>query len=781
MPDKATKGCFMTMTRFLTMLALLASSSITLAQVIPGRYIAVFKDEVRDHPAAAKAMAAQHGLSIGHVYEHALKGFVFNGSTQAVMAVSQRANIAYVEPDQICQAWEQKIPTGINRADVEKAVTITGSSGLVDVDIAIIDTGLDSNHPDLNVITGGVRFYMSRNRILSDTRWEDDNGHGTHVGGTAAAKDNDLGVVGVAPGARLTAVKVLDAKGEGTVSGIIAGVDWVAARASTFEVANMSLGGGYSQAQNDAVRKAVEKGVVFVVAAGNDGMDAALYSPASEPTAITVSALADSDGLPGGKGPATFLYGADDSFATFSNFGSVVDLCAPGVDILSTLMGGGYGTGSGTSMASPHVAGAAALYIARNGLTKSAAGVAAVADALKNKGWTLGDPEYLLSGDKDNYQEPLLNVGGLFNSAPTVKITSPADDAVFPDGQLISFSASASDAEDGGVTSPLVWTSSIDGRIWTGDSFSKVLSENVHTITATATDSKGAEGSASITVTVGTPNMPPTVTINSPANDAKFASGDTISFSAVAYDDRDGQITTPLVWTSSINGQIGSTLSGEFLFSKALSDGTHTITATATDSEGLTGIASITLTVGSSIVVPSGFENLDDDGWSGTISSAVRLQEVYSAANFSGPVTITGMAFRLDNSSTATAGKITIRVRLSTTTAQPDNLSSTFGANIGSNVKEVFPVGEVQINSKTGSWPNAFDLNIPFATSFTYDPGKGNLLVDITTSAGAPGVFVDASNEKTDGASRAFSSNITATKAAARDSGADVIRFKVAP
>lgn len=713
----------------LGLLTLGIGSATALGQIIPGQYIAVLKEGVPDHAAAVGAMAAQHGLAVGHIYQSALKGFAFRAAPQAVAALARRADIAYIEPDQQRHAWAQIIPTGIERVNVGEAISI-GSGEPTDVDIAIIDSGLDSNHPDLHIDSNGVRFYWSRNRIVSDSKWEDDNGHGTHVGGTAAAIDNGYGVVGVAPGARLTAVKVLDQNGSGSLSGVIAGVDWVAARPERFEVANMSLGGGFSQAENDAVRKAVAKGIVFVVAAGNDSADAGSYSPASEPTAITVSALADSDGLPRGLGYST-LYGDDDTFASFSNYGSAIDICAPGVDILSTAVGGGYAVGSGTSMASPHVAGAAALYIARQGLTKSAAGVEAVASALKSAGWKFGDPQYLRSGDPDGDPEPLLNVGSLFGAVPD-------------------------------------------------------------------------------------PNLPPTVTITSPSHGAVFGSGASIQFTGLASDDEDGDLTSSLVWTSSGGVWIGKGAS----IVLDLADGTHTITASAIDLEGATGSTSVTVKVGSTVVVPSGLEVTEASGYGGTLASVLRLQEVYSETHFRDfgePVTFTGLAFRLDRSiiaanalgvealsqsgeattnrppfqvvrpagpegdveGVALSSSVELLVRLSTTTAKPDSLSSTFSANVGADVTIVFPRAWVSFEAGTGGDPNAFDIKINFETFFTYNPLEGNLLVDITTYSAAANLFVDGANAITDGASRAWSTKPNATRASVRDSGADVIQFTV--
>jgi hypothetical protein len=146
-------------TSLLSLLAVSAGSVLSVAQVIPGQYIAVFKQDVGNHPALVQNLAVQHGLAVGHVYQSALKGFAFGGSPQAAAALARRPDIAYVEPDQVQQAWAQTLPTGIDRADVELAVSIDGDdTDAVAVDIAIIDTGLDRYHPDLNIDPDGVRF-----------------------------------------------------------------------------------------------------------------------------------------------------------------------------------------------------------------------------------------------------------------------------------------------------------------------------------------------------------------------------------------------------------------------------------------------------------------------------------------------------------------------------------------------------------------------------------------------------------------------------------------------
>jgi hypothetical protein len=231
----------------------------------------------------------------------------------------------------------------------------------------------------------------------------DGHGHGTHVAGTIAARADGPATIGVAPGARLWSVKILSDAGEGTLSATLAGLDHVVAHADTVSVANLSLGmTGSSKALDEAITRGKQAGITFVVAAGNAAVDVATVSPAGHPHAITVSALADYDGEPGGKGTASSScrFGRDDGFASFSNYGTGVDLIAPGVCILSTLPGGKYGLSSGTSMAAPHVAGAAAL------LASTGMGPTEIRETLLATGNTDWDP----TADPDGVQEPVLDV-----------------------------------------------------------------------------------------------------------------------------------------------------------------------------------------------------------------------------------------------------------------------------------------------------------------------------------------------------------------------------------
>jgi subtilisin family serine protease len=375
---------------------------------IPGQYIVVFKDTVGDAPGRARALASANGLGVLHTYQHALKGFSATVPAARLAMLRSSPDIAFVVPDQTVTLLEQTVPTGIQRIGglLSTTAKINGLDERVDVDVAVIDTGIDTAHADL-VVAGGKNCSTGKN-------YKDGHGHGTHVAGTIGALDNGAGVVGVAPGARLWAVRVLDNTGSGTMSSVVCGIDWVAANAATIDVANMSLGGTgaddgncgvtNNDAEHKAICNAVAKGVTFVVAAGNSSADSTNYIPAAYDEVITVSALADFNGTAGGGAAATCRADEDDTFANFSNYGADVDLIAPGVCILSTWKGNTYSTISGTSMASPHVAGAAALYKA----THATATPAQVRSALIGSGtldWNNAD-------DRDLVKEPLLNVAG---------------------------------------------------------------------------------------------------------------------------------------------------------------------------------------------------------------------------------------------------------------------------------------------------------------------------------------------------------------------------------
>ncbi|MGD9404976.1 MAG: S8 family peptidase, partial [Anaerolineae bacterium] len=329
-------------------------------------YIIAFHED-QDPEAAAHGLQWQYGVELGGIFRYALKGAVIHATAGQVTAIEKDSRVRLIEPSQVYSINEQTIPTGIQRifADQNLALDIdTLDDSRVDADVAVIDTGIDLDHPDLNLVMAiDCTWSGPKMGTCAGTR-DDGHGHGTHVAGTIGGLDNNYGVVGVAPGVRLWAVKVLTNYGTGTTEQVIAGVDWVAEHAEQIEVANMSLGGtGESTAMDLAIAGAVAEGVTFVLAAGNRGMDVDNYHPAGQEDAITVSALADANGEPGGGG--TFVcgyeYEVDDTLADFSNYGDGVDIAAPGVCIYSTYLDGRYATMSGTSMAAPHVSGAAAV------------------------------------------------------------------------------------------------------------------------------------------------------------------------------------------------------------------------------------------------------------------------------------------------------------------------------------------------------------------------------------------------------------------------------------
>ncbi|SNT23340.1 Peptidase inhibitor I9 [Noviherbaspirillum humi] len=298
---------------------------------------------------AAQRLENLHRFKSKHVFSHAVKGFAADLSTEQIEALKAEPTVAYIEADLPVTADVQSLPWGVDRveADVSSTLAGNGSGSVAGVNVYVVDSGI-ATHQDLNLVKH-VNFAGGSNT--------DCNGHGTHVAGTIGAADNAVDVVGVAPGVRLIGVKVLDCNGSGTTSTVIKGIDWVTANAVKPAVANMSLGGGVSQTLDDALRRSVGAQVTIALAAGNSGVDACNSSPAR--------AGYNANGLDNGiiTTAATDTYGKE---ASFSNYGQCVNIWAPGVNIVSTRAGGGTATMSGTSMASPHVAGAAALYLSRN-------------------------------------------------------------------------------------------------------------------------------------------------------------------------------------------------------------------------------------------------------------------------------------------------------------------------------------------------------------------------------------------------------------------------------
>ena len=331
----------------LPLVALAAPASAQKAgDKIADSYICVFDATVTAARVPAQASAAAQAASgqVSRVYTKALRGFAVRASAQGVAAMRARnPAIRYCEQDQVV-TYAQKRPGGGTTTQPAQTVPwgITrvrgGASGTFTNVAWVIDSGIDLDHPDLTVDVARSRSFVR------DSSPEDADGHGTHVAGTIAARNNTIGVVGVAPGATVVAVRVLDARGSGSISGVIGGVDYVAQTGRAGDVANMSLGGGVSSTLDNAViNAAATSGVRFVIAAGNSATSATTISPAraNGTNVFTVSSFAQGD-----------------KWSSFSNFGNPpIDFAEPGSSILSTSLNGGYQVLSGTSMAAPHLAG----------------------------------------------------------------------------------------------------------------------------------------------------------------------------------------------------------------------------------------------------------------------------------------------------------------------------------------------------------------------------------------------------------------------------------------
>ena len=378
----------------------------TKGEKIPNQYIVVLKDDFLASTKSSVDKAKAQGAELKHIYSHALHGFAVKvPNEQALVAIMKNPEVDYVQPDVEMEAFAQTLPTGVNRVDGDLSSARSGNgAGSVNVDIAILDTGIQLSHPDLNVFKH-VTF------VSGTSTGNDDNGHGTSVAGIAAAKDNSAGVVGIAPGARLWAIKVLANNGVGMSSDIIKGIDYVTEHANEIEVVNLSFGGeGTNDALRTAISGSVGAGVTYVAAAGNQGRDASSFVPASFPEVITVSAIADYDGKCGGLSTISTSSGKDDAFASFSNHGSVIDMAAPGVQIRTTARGSSYTSSfTGTSASTPHVTGAAALYNVEN----PSASPSEIKNALADLGSlpsTIcdGNGHGYFTGDKDSTAEPLL-------------------------------------------------------------------------------------------------------------------------------------------------------------------------------------------------------------------------------------------------------------------------------------------------------------------------------------------------------------------------------------
>jgi subtilisin family serine protease len=406
--------------------------------IAAGRYIVVLAGDA-DTTKVLSTHRSREGTMAERAFKHAFRGFTARLDKTQRAALLADPKVLAVVPDEVIEITAQSMPTGVSRvgATTSALSRINGVDERVDADVAIVDTGIGP-HSDLN-IAGGYNCSTA-----DRTRWYDENGHGTHVAGTVGAKDNTWGVVGVAPGVRLWAVRILNSSGSGLLSWYVCGLDWILAQRDPndssrpmIEAVNMSVaktgsddancGASNHDVLHAAICRLYSAGITVVAAAANSSRSAAGFVPAAYNQVITVSALADTDGKAGGSGGhrcySWGTYDRDDTFADFSNYGSDVDLIAPGKCIWSTRPGPTYGYSSGTSMAAPHVTGAAALYKASRPLATPAE----VRESLRY----LGSNNWYRNTDPDRYHEPLLSVRrigtlGTFSMSPGTTATIPS-------------------------------------------------------------------------------------------------------------------------------------------------------------------------------------------------------------------------------------------------------------------------------------------------------------------------------------------------------------------
>lgn len=492
--------------------------SAAAAATIPNQYIVQLRKPLDGSVLSNTSIATQAqsllttvgGGQVLHTYEYALRGFAVRISPAQASLLALNPLVASVNPDvQMKAIATQNNPPsyGIDRVD-QRDLPLSASYTYADTagqgaHVYVIDSGLNANHSDFAGRVGTSRNFVGGGLLgtgsVDPANWADCNGHGTHVSGTAVGT-----VYGVAKKATLHAVRVLDCQGTGSGSAILAGIDWVAANAQQPAVANLSLGtlNGRSTDQETAVRNLVNANVAVAVAAGNDSKSACQTSPAAEPAVLTVGATERTDQM-----------------ASYSNFGPCLDLFAPGTDILSANYSNNTGSStlSGTSMASPHVAGALAIKRAQNAAVSAAdVQVAVVSDTTPNKVTSpgTGSPNKLL-------YVPVAGGGTPVDPPPVANFTVSCTNLT------CSFNGTGS-TDDKGIAS-YAWAFG-DGSNGSGATVSKSYSAaGSYTAALTVTDTVSQTHTKSQTVTVTAPAG------TGPCSDCTTKTG-TLASGGTAYD-----------------------------------------------------------------------------------------------------------------------------------------------------------------------------------------------------------------------------------------------------
>jgi PKD repeat protein len=550
------------------------------------KYIVVYKSSVPDARAEIVRHVSPQGARVERVYQHALRGWSGDLSPAELNRLSADPHVAYIERDARVRIATTQAPTpswGLDRIDQRPRPlnsSYTYNRTGAGVHYYGIDTGILYGHGDF-----GGRASAGFDAVTPGGTALDCNGHGTATASAAAGT-----IHGVAKAMLVVGVRVLDCNGDGTVAGAIAGVDWVTQHAIRPAVANMSLIASASAALDQAVASSIASGVVYSIAAGNNSDNACQYSPGRLPAALTVSA---SD--------------ANDARVSFSSFGSCTDLFAPGLNIKAAWIGSPSATTliGGTSMAAPHVAGVAGLYLQAN----PAATASQVVSALVTNA-TQG----LITNPGSGSPNRLLYMGFIGSPPPPPPPPPPGNQApvarftVSCPALQCTFNASTSTDDVGIVSYAWSWG---DGKNDlprpNATTMKTYAAPGTYSVRLTVTDGGGLTGSLTTPVTVPTPsgNQAPVAAISAPAAGASFGQGASVGFAGSGNDPEQGALTGgALVWTSSRDGQIGTGTS----FSRSnLSVGTHTITLTARDAQNATGTAtrSITITSGNQPPVAS--------------------------------------------------------------------------------------------------------------------------------------------------------------------------------